>query len=135
MKGSFVALTVSDIIALTLAFLGLIGTGSMLIMNLKIRTAMQAQQVAFDGRFTSVELKVEGARLELSREHAKLELQIANFRTKVAEDQSLLLGKIMADMQERFTNRGASEAMHQANSQRLDAIDDRLERIEQKVNL
>ena len=135
MKGLTVTLSMSEVIALILAFFGFVGTTSMLVMNLQIRSSMQSQQVSFETKFSSVELKIENARLESSKEHSKVALEIANLRTKLAEDQGTLLAKVMTDMQNTFANRAAAETMHGANSQRLDGIDGRLEKLEEKINL
>lgn len=136
MQGSHsVSFTVSDILALVLAFLGFVGTTGMLVMNLKVTTAVQAQKADFEKQFTKLELQIERGRLEASQEHSAVKLNIAELRTRIAEESNTQLSRMMRDIQNTFMNRQLSEQMHAQNTQRLDALGERLKQIEEKVNL
>lgn len=127
--------SVSDIIALVLAFLGLVGTTSVLVMNLKVTAAIQTQEANTEKKFAALELQIERSRSETARDHAQVKLDIANLRTKLAEDQNTLLSSLMRDVQGTFMNRQVSEGMHAENTRRLDELAVRLDRIEEKINV
>lgn len=142
----FVSFTTSDVLALVLAFLGFVGTTGMLIMNLKVTSAVQEQRAAFEKEFAAttaasaasfgkLELQLERTRLEMTRDHNQVKLDIAELRAKIAEDYSAQMQKVMADVQRTFMNRRVSEEMHASNSRRLDEMNERLQRIEEKINV
>jgi len=130
-----VQFTVAEILAVVLAFLGAVGTTSMLIMNLKVTTAVQMQKAETTQQFSRIELQIERARSESNQEHSAVKLQLAELRTKIAEESNARLERMMRDVQNTYTDRRVSEQMHASNTQRFDEIIARMEKIEEKINL
>lgn len=126
-----VNVSLSNVIALTLAFLGFVGTVSMLVMNLKVTGSMATQAATFEMRFSQVELKIVSASAQAGHDYGQVQVELANLRTELAGDHA----RFLQSLQSMFVNRDVSTTMHAANVDRLDKIDARLQRIEGKINL
>jgi hypothetical protein len=84
---------------------GAIGTLLLLIVNLKVQSSV-----------------------------ADVKLDVANMRTEAARDRASFYEKIMETMRSTFVSRDAWDTAHVANSKRLDGIDSKLDRIDQRVS-
>jgi len=125
--------TTGDVIAVVLAFLGFIGTTSMLIMNLKVSSALSELKGSFEKELAKVELRIESARSESSRGTTGVQLELANLRTKLAEELSNMYNQVMRNMENTYMNRQTSITMHEANQKRLDLIERRLTSMEERL--
>jgi hypothetical protein len=101
--------TVSEIVSLVLAFLGFLGTISMLVMNLRVTGAMAELRASFAGDL------------------AALKVQIAHTRGEFVQD---LFSKLR---EAGFITVRESERMHDENKARLNSIEERLGRMEERL--
>lgn len=108
-------LTGPEILSLLLACLGMLSSVGMLVMNLRVTSAMS-------------ELK-SGFTVDLS----KVELQIANLRADFAKEQAEMYRQVTTNLSTMYMNRKESEQMHLANSQRLDRIDSELRSLNERM--
>lgn len=120
-------------VALVVGALGFIGTVGMLVMNLSIRTAMQTGDKHQSERANKIEGMISEARAEAAKEASELKVEVANLRTKIAEEHSAMYQRIMDNMDKTYMNREASVSMHNANTKRLDLIESRLTSIEERL--
>ena len=88
---------------------------AMLVMNLRVGMSVNALTAKFE------------------RDLARVELQVANLRTEIAKDQAALLQQLMKTITQGFVNRNESQAMHDANTKRLDGIDEDIKALAQRV--
>lgn len=99
------ALSVQEALTLVIALGGFLGTIALLILNLRVQGAM-----------------------------ALLRLEMANMRTDAAVDRANFYEKVMDTMSRSFVSRDAWDTAHVANTRRLDGMDTKLDRIDQRVS-
>ena len=97
-------MTITEILTVVIAVGGCVSSLALLVLNLRVQTAM-----------------------------AELRVDVANFRTESATDRADLYQKIMENMARFYISREVQEAMHKANLARLDAQDRRLQEIDEDV--
>jgi hypothetical protein len=99
------ALSVQEALTLVIALGGFLGTIALLVLNLRVQGAM-----------------------------ALLRLEMANMRTDAAVDRANFYEKVMDTMSRSFVSRDAWDTAHVANTRRLDGMDTKLDRIDQRVS-
>lgn len=122
---------------IVVALFGFLGSTSMLVMNLSIRSsissAMRSQETHQNERMSKIEVLISEAKSTATREAAELKVDVANLRTKIAEANVTIYQQIMDSMDKMYANRQASELMHASNSKRLDMIETRLGSMEERL--
>lgn len=129
----FNQMTAEAWVALVCAFLGFVGTVGMLIMNLSIRGAMQDGEKHQSERSAKIEGLISEARAGAAKDSSDLKVEVANLRTRIAEEHVAIYQRIMDSMDKTYMNREASVSMHQSNTKRLDMIEGRLATIEERL--
>lgn len=117
-----VTFSLSNIIAIVLAFLGFVGTVSMLVMNLRVTNAMK-----------DVKLDIAQFRLISLEKQSGLELQIASMRLEISKEQSSLYKSITDNIQGFYAGRQEVQNMHASNVARLESIETRLRNVEERM--
>jgi len=123
-------LTFGDIVTVV----SLLGTIALLIMNLRVKSAVADAEAQFTAQVNKVHLEIANARAAVTQETAGVKLEIANLRAKFAEEGATMYQKIMENMENTFENRQVSQSMHAANSKRLDDFGRLLERMDEKID-
>lgn len=126
-------LSTPEVIAIVLAFLGFIGTTSMLIMNLRVTSAVNGLEAHFKTDLAKVELSIVNSRAASQKDIGDLKLDLANMRTKLAEDTSSQYQRIMSNMESGFASKQISTEQHASNTKRLELIEGRLAGIEERL--
>jgi len=88
---------------------------AMVVLNLSLRSGMNQLKVAFEKDLAGIQLQVANLRAELIKEQADLHLQI------------------MATMANGFLPRKEAEAMHEANTTRLEGLHDQMQALATRV--
>jgi hypothetical protein len=65
---------------------------------------------------------------------ADVKLDVANMRTEAARDRAEFYREIMDTMTRTFVSRDAWDTAHGANTKRLDGMDSKLDRIDQRIS-
>lgn len=102
-------LTIPEILSFVMAFLGFLGTVSMLIMNLRVTSAMSELKASFTADLSKVQLEVAHTRGEF----------VSELFTKLREGGFITVRE--------------SERMHEENRSRLGAIEERIGRMEERL--
>lgn len=108
-------MTLAEVLGIIITVGGGIATTALFILNLKVGWAMQAMKA------------------EMARDLGKIELQVANLRTESAITAGGLYERIMENLSKVYATRDAQEAMHKANTARLDAIEEDMRQLTTKV--
>lgn len=104
-----------EIVTFLIAVGGFLGTLLLLILNLKVSAA------------------INSLRVTVTFDMKNVEIQMAHMRTEAAQDRANLYERIMENMTRTFVNRDASDAMHKANIQRLDSLEENLRMLSERV--
>lgn len=126
-------LSTPEIVAIILAFLGFVGTTSMLIMNLRVTGAVKDLEAHFMRDLSKVELSIIKSSSAAKEDVGGLKLDLANMRTRLAEDASNQYSRIMSNMESGFASKQLALEQHTSNSKRLELIEGRLTGIEERL--
>jgi hypothetical protein len=126
-------LSTPEIVAIILAFLGFVGTTSMLIMNLRVTGAVKDLESHFLRDLSKVELSIEKSSSQSKEQIAGLKLDLANMRTRLAEDTAAQYQRIMTNMEAGFASKQLALEQHASNTKRLDLIEGRLLGVEERL--
>ena len=88
---------------------------AMVVLNLSLARGIEALKVTFEKDLASIQIQVANLRAELGKEQANLHLQIIN------------------TMASGFLPRKEAEAMHEANTQRLEGLHNQIQALATRV--